>query len=448
AIYGCFTCGSGKRKAERHELRAKQHVKRQVKKRAREMRRQAKRARRLTALTSARERLGLTSKAIYLGFGLVKDEAVEKPPLATAVKEYVFGPPETPPMPRARERNFLAFAKAHRGRVTASDAVSLTGLSLDDADAVLVQLAARFEGDIEVADNGVIVYTFDRLLISASENADVLSWVNTQGGSVSVSQFAERLGITAAQSLVRLQHLAELVGGRAEHEAETRFVFPADARTKLHELRESADALRDYTYCWDRMEVSPARSGAPGHRKWIVGLNTFNLVASFFLMTVSGDLPLEELNSTGAMVALGIIPFSFSALCFIIPVVRNVVENVRDRGRLRRNAHRVLLLAVFHRMEEDDPIVDAHELMETLRIPDDFPAVRAQLNAMLDQLVAEIAGDIDSELGQNADGGFYYRFQRVHDELHTAEHVRLEVDIDGLGLAEVIYDSADMSVGG
>ncbi|MFT7581752.1 MAG: hypothetical protein ACI9MR_003430, partial [Myxococcota bacterium] len=170
AIYGCFTCGSGKRKAERHELRAKQHVKRQVKKRAREMRRQAKRARRLTALTSARERLGLTSKAIYLGFGLVKDEAVEKPPLATAVKEYVFGPPETPPMPRARERNFLAFAKAHRGRVTASDAVSLTGLPLDDADAVLVQLAARFEGDIEVADNGVIVYTFDRLLISASEN--------------------------------------------------------------------------------------------------------------------------------------------------------------------------------------------------------------------------------------------------------------------------------------
>ena len=44
------------------------------------------------------------------------------------------------------------------------------------------------------------------------------------------------------------------------------------------------DGERDYTYCWERLERSPAILGIPeGERGWLYGFNILNLVLSIVM---------------------------------------------------------------------------------------------------------------------------------------------------------------------
>lgn len=446
--FACFTCGSERKKAARRELRASQRQDRVKRRARREARREARSERRRDAIKRLRARVGLSPSPAHLGFGLETEDPPDNPPLSRAVHAFVFGPPRPAPDPRARERNLLAFAQAHDGRVTASDAVALTGLSLADADAVLLDLAARFEGDVHVTDAGVIVFTFDRLLVSATEQTDVLAWIAEQGHAVTVEAFARRQNIAAAEARARLSHLAALVGGRAEHGETSVFVFPPDAATQMNALAARADALRDYTFAWERLELAPRVLGVPaGKRGWVIGFNTLNLALALAASVVYADggsiLDVIEGGWSPAWepLVLGYLPLFFSASVFLIPLVRAIAVSVTNGERRVRNARRVVLLGLFHALEEDDAKVSAAELKQVLHL-ERTQENRAQLTAALERLTRELEGSVDHEAGVDDDGGYTYVFPRVFEELHAIEHERLAVDLDALALTEVAYDTA------
>lgn len=93
-------------------------------------------------------------------------------PLYKKIFRYVFGP-ETEGDPLEPEKAFVRFVRAKKGRVTAAEWAEKTGLSLDDADSALTAGVMRFRGDIDVADDGTLVYRFDDLLVKAEEGDSV-----------------------------------------------------------------------------------------------------------------------------------------------------------------------------------------------------------------------------------------------------------------------------------
>ena len=105
--------------------------------------------------------------------GRLQSRRKEKPsePLYKKVFRYVFGP-QTERDPLAAEKAFARFVRENGGRVTAADWASRTGSSLEAAERALTASAVRFRGDIDVSDEGVLVYRFDDLRVTAEAGVD------------------------------------------------------------------------------------------------------------------------------------------------------------------------------------------------------------------------------------------------------------------------------------
>ena len=87
-------------------------------------------------------------------------------PFYQKVFDYVFGP-EVEVDPLRAHQMFTQFVSANDGVVTASDWAAMTGQSLEEAETALTASVVRFNGDIDVSENGNLIYRFDDLLMSA-----------------------------------------------------------------------------------------------------------------------------------------------------------------------------------------------------------------------------------------------------------------------------------------
>jgi hypothetical protein len=119
-----------------------------------------------------------------------------------SVFDFVFGPKGVPKDPREQDRRIVAFLRDHKGRITAAELVGLTGLSLDEADQELTRLMAEYDGEVEVADDGTLIYVFEGVLPSVDKQNQWWSWAwdrtekqapltgNTPGANAVVGGFA------------------------------------------------------------------------------------------------------------------------------------------------------------------------------------------------------------------------------------------------------------------
>jgi len=130
----------------------------------------------------------------------------------------------------------------------------------------------------------------------------------------------------------------------------------------------------------------------------------------------------------------------FSASVFLIPLSRWITRGFTNRGRRQRNAHKVVLLALFHALEGDDNKVTAHEMSEVLFGVAHFEQFE-HLERELKRLIGELEGTIDTE-AELSEHGLTYVFQRVFDELHAVHHARLNVDLSELALTTVVFDTS------
>ncbi len=90
-------------------------------------------------------------------------------PFYQKIFDYLFGPelPKTDPL--GPEKAFAQFVRSRHGRVTAAEWASRTGQSLQEAENALTASIVRFNGDVDVSDDGVLVYRFDELVVTAEK---------------------------------------------------------------------------------------------------------------------------------------------------------------------------------------------------------------------------------------------------------------------------------------
>jgi hypothetical protein len=84
-----------------------------------------------------------------------------------SVFDFVFGPKTAPVDARQEDKQLLAFLRVHKGRMTAAELSALGGTSLAGAEEELTRLMVEYDGEVEVADDGTLLYVFDALMPSA-----------------------------------------------------------------------------------------------------------------------------------------------------------------------------------------------------------------------------------------------------------------------------------------
>lgn len=92
-------------------------------------------------------------------------------PIYERVNRFVFGPPVVVKDARVSERRVLAEVRRLRGRIGPGDVMRVTGLEREAAERELLRLVVDYDGDIQVSDDGALVYAFPSLRVTAHDNA-------------------------------------------------------------------------------------------------------------------------------------------------------------------------------------------------------------------------------------------------------------------------------------
>jgi hypothetical protein len=87
--------------------------------------------------------------------------------------QYLFGPEQGESDPLATQKAFSQFIRSRDGHVTAAEWASRSGQSLEQADNALTAGIMRWQGDVDVSDDGTLVYRFDEMRRTADVSGDV-----------------------------------------------------------------------------------------------------------------------------------------------------------------------------------------------------------------------------------------------------------------------------------
>jgi hypothetical protein len=322
--------------------------------------------------------------------GTVRGRPAREPgrPFYRSVFSFVFGDPDpNREYEGALTRHALAYLRTHRGVITLEEVMAMTGREPDSAQQLLNRWLVEFEGDPHATDAGTVVYAFPELLrTTAAEQRTFAS------GSASA----------------------------------------APARTP-----------------------APFSGNKPRTNGWIVFLNLFNLLfGGYFLFVSQAPLAAARIGPSfsylfrvaGALlqtvgvanpspilaVGLGAVPLAFSALLYLVPLVRRARlarqnEEIRGEGLARR---------IYERVLADPSRVDPREIR-----PVGGGGDPARFDSVRRRIFDRFAGAKGAEPEALPDGGFVYRFADLEREQADLERTRASIDLAKLETGPTVFDS-------
>jgi hypothetical protein len=86
------------------------------------------------------------------------------------VNGFFFGKKIKEEDPRTMERKILAQIRACQGRIGLIDVMTVTGLSRANSEYLMCKLMLDYEGEISVSDDGILIWTFEKMRQTADSN--------------------------------------------------------------------------------------------------------------------------------------------------------------------------------------------------------------------------------------------------------------------------------------
>ncbi len=300
-------------------------------------------------------------------------------PLYERVNRFFFGPPPQPVDPRENEQLIVAAIRAGKGRIGLADVMRVTGLPREQADPLMARLMLDYEGDVGVSEDGGIFYTFPALRKTAA-----------QGSSL------------------------------------------------------GSEPRSDPPAAWSRTKPLPPLTGnSAGANVSIALLNAFNLLMGAW--SIENGMTLERVAhlfervphgmvqptlDTGVPIALGVVPLAFSALLFVLPMVRAAARPWKRRQAEREKGRLAVLREVLERVRAKQPVTDSAVLGAWRRATGrDAPPKR------IDQELVRLGGDVAIE----PSGATRWRFADLETEAKAVAAERQAASEDEARLGEVIY---------
>jgi hypothetical protein len=259
-----------------------------------------------------------------------------KVPLYERVNRFFFGPQLPPDDPRENERLVVAAIRAGKGRIGLADVMRVTGLPRDQADPMMARLMLDYEGDVDVSDDGGIVYRFEKLRRTAQE-----------------AGAAGALDREPPPAWSRVKPLPPLTGN------------PGGANFAIVALN-SFNLLMG-AWCIEN------------------GMTIERLTHLF-------DRRPYHLTDFGTPIALGVIPLVFSALLFLLPLGRAIARPAKVRAATEEKGRLAVLREVLERVRGKQPVTD-DVLAKAWEAAAGEPAPKKRI----DQELVKLGGDVAIE---------------------------------------------------
>lgn len=216
---------------------------------------------------------------------------------------FVFGEKTPEEDPLKQEKETLAFIRQNNGRLVASDLIALHSYSFDEAEQEAVRLVANYNGDVEATEEGNVIYTFDKLMVSARKERDYRQY----------------------------SHCWE--------EMEPKEKFNKNSTT----------------FNW----VIGLMNGF----NLFMGIFVINgFLQTLYLRT---QMPLFQSPTTEFV--LGPIPIVFSFLFFLVPAARSIVISKKNKAIVYRNKIRNMIRAVFNKIGERLHIYEVQNILNYIQ---------------------------------------------------------------------------------
>ncbi len=218
-------------------------------------------------------------------------------PLYERVNRFFFGPHAAPEDPLESERRLIAAIRAGKGRIGLGDVMRVTGFSRDRADPLMAKLMLDYDGDVDVSEEGGIVYRFPEMRKTASDARDPeppAAWTRIKSlDPLTGNSAAVNVGIVALNSFNLLMGLWAVENGMT---------------------------IERVSHLFDRIPYPIVDTGVP--------------------------------------IVLGVVPLVFSALLFVVPAVRLFARPWRMRKASEERGRLAVLRTVLESVRAKQPVTD------------------------------------------------------------------------------------------
>lgn len=270
------------------------------------------------------------------------------------------------------------------------------------------------------------------------KDRSTLQLIRARNGVLTATELVEHTALPLDEAEEEMGRLTGAYGGdpRVSPKGEVVYAFPGLMKSAHGKVR-----AREPKPAWLRLEYPKKLTGNSAGSNVVIGaMNGFNLAAGSmlglapFLQTPSA-VPFDPLWFWG----LGVVPVTFSALFFAVPVVRSLGLRRENGARRQRNARRLLVGAVCRNSVGTVRWVGAGDAVaRTGRALGGGGADQAAAKRQLEALASEFGADVEAD-----DDGFRYRFPSVREAFVEAELVRHELALGDQKLGRIVYSTSD-----
>ncbi len=180
---------------------------------------------------------------------------------------------------------------------------------------------------------------------------------------------------------------------------------------------------------WDEYEPEYELTGNTAGRNFaIIFMNAFNLIFSLYM--------LDSFKQTGPeQIFLGWIPLIFSALFFLVPLMRLPKVLISRRKRQVSNIRKRIFKVIFQHNREEISVDKVTEAVNSNAAEEALP--KETIESVMRELSLDLAGEtVISEQS----GEILYAFPKIRDELETVKTIRKQKRIEA-ELGDIIADS-------
>ncbi len=238
-----------------------------------------------------------------------------------------------------------------------------------------------------------------------NDDKELLAYIRKIGYKISSAKIIELTGVNYDEADSRLARYISKFDGEAYINSDNVLIveFPRMTAKVSNELLGGK-----IEYYKDEIEPPYELTGNSPGRNFLIGaLNIFNLIMSLKVTQLLSPMP--ELN--GALWAIGLVPLVFSALFFLIPLMR--IPYIKKQQKMRRkNIIRKKLIGAIAYF--DDVGLPEKEIFHYAKIT---PEETKLAESVLKKLLIELNGEVNL----NANGAAIYSFPRFYAEMKAVK---------------------------
>jgi hypothetical protein len=183
-------------------------------------------------------------------------------------------------------------------------------------------------------------------------------------------------------------------------------------------------------FFWDEFEPEYALNGNSSQSNMIItGMNLFVLLMSYGVLNSQ-----FEINLTGQF-ALGVIPFVYACLFFLIPLIRLILNNVLEKQRSLNNIRKRLMKEIFLNSIAKIPLT---RLEQSLNSSEE---ITDKVNETeIKQIMSDEINDWKGELFVDENAALVYDFTPLRESQTEMTHMRAQRKI-GVTTGQTVFDT-------